>query len=88
MQAPLPFLTALLLLAPQTAFHPHCCAFLAKTAEPAKLLSDIFGVASSDKVQQSMQVILCLAAVAAAAYLQTTLHICLTVYVVHSFLVS
>jgi len=68
MQAPLPFLTALLQLAPQTVFHPHCCAFLDKTAEPAKLLSDIFGAASSNKEQQSMQVIMRSAAVAPCVF--------------------
>ena len=47
---------ALLQLAPQAVFHAHCCAFLEKTADAAKLLSDIFG-AAGDTTQQAVQVV-------------------------------
>lgn len=48
---------ALLQLAPHAVFHAHCCAFLEKTADAAKLLSDIFG-AAGDTTQQAVQVVL------------------------------
>lgn len=58
---------ALLQLAPHAVFHAHCCAFLEKTADAAKLLSDIFG-AAGDTTQQAVQVVQCTAVFCADAH--------------------